>query len=161
MKNEIKINKFKKFNDIDNKKKTFNYIEDFINIPDIKKILILWPSTIYDEDNNKTYSDSHYIFHIDEIGSIEKKIEKYNFFKNFFNKIFKILLYLIYTITKNEYINQIKKNINKNQDYYISLYNQKELLIKNKNLNKLKIENQKIRLKIKMKKNNKIKQKKI
>lgn len=68
---------------------------------------------------------------------------------------------MIYTITKNEYINQIKKNINKNQDYYISLYNQKELLIKNKNLNKLKIENQKIRLKIKMKKNNKIKQKKI
>lgn len=66
------------------KKKTFNYIEDFINIPDIKKILILWPSTIYDEDNNKTYSDSHYIFHIDEIGSIEKKLKNIIFSKIFF-----------------------------------------------------------------------------
>nr|WP_153369120.1 hypothetical protein [Candidatus Phytoplasma sacchari] len=148
-KNEIKINKCEKFEEISKNylKEDCIYINNFLKIKDIKKIFIIFPKTIYNEDDYKTYSDVHWTFRIESICEIDH-FKNENFKNSFLDKILNFFIKIIQFLQKNkiELINQ-----KTNEKYLINLYSQNELL-EQKIFFELK-NNKKERKKIKLKLN--------
>ncbi|WCA22507.1 hypothetical protein [Candidatus Phytoplasma oryzae] len=157
-KNQIIIKKYQNFKEISENylQNNYAYINEFINIKNIKKIFIIWPKTIYCANDYKTYSDAHWIFYMDNIGTIET-FEKHNWFTKILYKILSFVLNFIYIIIKDENIKKIQKELNKDQKYLINLHEEK-ILLQQKKINECRInleEKQKIKIKIINSKENK------